>query len=373
MTEQHLSPTSAETIAALRAALDGPWATARDRMREITADPALRDGPDLDIPRARARVLTQMRTIAATGWPTEVLGVDGDPGEAVIGIESLALASVSLMVKSGVQWGLFGGAVENLGTERHHDRYLTPLIDLDLLGCFAMTEIGHGSDVQQLETTAESDPATDEIVVHSPTPSATKDYIGGAGEPARMAAVFARLIVSGEDHGVHCGLVPIRDEDGADLPGVTTVDDGRKGGLAGVDNGRISFDQVRVPRENLLNRWGDIDEEGVYSSPIDHRGKRFFTMLGTLVRGRISVGGAAGAATRLALLIAVRYAEQRRQFASPTGTAPDGGGPGETDEVLLLDYRAHRLRLLPRLARSYALAFAQNELVATMDEIQRDP
>lgn len=72
------------------------------------------------------------------------------------------------MVKAGVQWGLFGGAIENLGTKRHHDKYVSPLIDLDLLGCFAMTETGHGSDVQALETTATFDPVTDEFVIHSP-------------------------------------------------------------------------------------------------------------------------------------------------------------------------------------------------------------
>ncbi len=81
----------------------------------------------------------------------------------------LAMSDLSLMVKAGVQWGLFGGAIENLGTEDHHAEFLRPMIDLELLGCFAMTETGHGSDVQSLETTATYDAATDEFVVHSPT------------------------------------------------------------------------------------------------------------------------------------------------------------------------------------------------------------
>ncbi|MEU4708020.1 acyl-CoA dehydrogenase [Nocardia salmonicida] len=348
----------------LRAALDGPWRAVREQARTQLVGEEFTDDPELDIHAARARVLDQMRAIATMGYPERGFrpenGGTGDPGGAVTGLEMLAYTDLSLWVKSGVQWGLFGGAVENLGTERHRD-FIKRLISLDLLGCFAMTESGHGSDVANVETTATYDPATQEFVVDTPTPSARKDYIGGAAVHARMAAVFAQLIVGGESKGVHCLLVPIRDELGADLPGVTTYDDGLKGGLPGVDNGRIVFDQVRIPRENLLNRYADVTPDGTYDSEIENPSRRFFTTLGTLVRGRVSVGGAAAAGTRVALSIAVRYALARRQFADP-----DTG-----DETLLMDYRSHQRRLLPLVAKSFALAFAQNDLVRRMDEIQR--
>ncbi|MFD9549154.1 acyl-CoA dehydrogenase [Nocardia salmonicida] len=348
----------------LRAALDGPWRAVREQARTQLAGEEFTDDPELDIHAARARVLDQMRVIATMGYPERGFrpenGGTGDPGGAVTGLEMLAYTDLSLWVKSGVQWGLFGGAVENLGTERHRD-FIKRLISLDLLGCFAMTESGHGSDVANVETTATYDPATQEFVVNTPTPSARKDYIGGAAVHARMAAVFAQLVVGGESKGVHCLLVPIRDEVGADLPGVTTYDDGLKGGLPGVDNGRIVFDQVRIPRENLLNRYADVSPDGTYDSEIENPSRRFFTTLGTLVRGRVSVGGAAAAGTRVALSIAVRYALARRQFADP-----DTG-----EETLLMDYRSHQRRLLPLVAKSFALAFAQNDLVRRMDEIQR--
>ncbi len=324
---------------------------------EFTGDPYL------DFKAARARVLDQMKAVSTMGFAERGFrrenGGTSEPGAAVVGMEMLAYADLSLWVKAGVQWGLFGGAVENLGTERHRE-YIERLISLDLLGCFAMTESGHGSDVANLETTATYDPQTQEFVVHSPTPSSRKDYIGGAAEHARMAAVFAQLITRGENKGVHCLLVPIRDENGADLPGVTTYDDGLKGGLPGVDNGRIVFDHVRVPRENLLNRYADVAPDGTYSSEIENPSRRFFTTLGTLVRGRVSVGGAAAAGARVALSIAVRYALQRRQFSDPdTGV-----------ETVLLDYRSHQRRLLPLVAKSYALAFAQNDLVRRMHLVQ---
>ncbi|KAA8889697.1 acyl-CoA oxidase [Nocardia colli] len=353
----------ATTADHLRAALDGPWGEIREQARIQLADDKFAGDSYLDYKAARARVLEQMRVIATMGYAERGFrrenGGTSEPGAAVTGLEMLAYTDLSLWVKAGVQWGLFGGAVENLGTERHRE-YIKRLISLDLLGCFAMTESGHGSDVAHLETTATYDPDTQEFVIHSPTPSARKDYIGGAAEHARMAAVFAQLITQGEGRGVHCLLVPIRDENGADLPGVTTFDDGLKGGLPGVDNGRIVFDQVRIPRENLLNRYADVEPDGTYTSEIENPSRRFFTTLGTLVRGRVSVGGAAAAGTRVALSIALRYALKRRQFSDP-----DSG-----QETVLLDYRSHQRRLLPLVAKTYALAFAQNDLVRRMHLVQ---
>jgi acyl-CoA oxidase len=347
----------------LRIALDGKWRHVREQSRIELAEMDLAFDHDLSMDEARERTFRQLKELVPTGLPgagfLEEHGGTGDPGAAVTGIEMLAQFDLSLMVKAGVQWGLFGGAVENLGTQHHHETYIRDLINLDLVGCFAMTETGHGSDVQNLETTATFDPATEEFVIDSPTPSSRKDYIGNAAKHATMAAVFAQLITRGESYGVHCFLVPIRDEHGEDLPGVTTSDCGQKGGLTGVDNGRIMFDHVRVPRQNLLNRYGQVDQGGAYSSPIDDQGRRFFTMLGTLIRGRVSVGGSASATAEVALTMAGRYALKRRQF-----------GPSPDQEVLLADYRVHQRRLLPLIARSYAYRFAQNQLVARMHRLQ---
>jgi len=348
----------------LRNALDGRWRDMKNRMREELSSEIFKPHYTPNTVIARTKVTEQMRIMAANGAAEDGFkkehGGNGDVGAAVTQIEMLAMSDLSLMVKAGVQWGLFGGAIENLGTKRHHDAYVRKLIDLELLGCFAMTETGHGSDVQALETTGTYDPETQEFVIDSPTPSSRKDYIGGAANTARVAAVFAQLITKGEGHGVHCFVVPIRDDEGNDLPGVTTSDCQYKGGLPGVDNGRIQFDQVRIPRENLLNKYADVAEDGTYTSPIENPGRRFFTMLGTLIRGRVTVGGSAGAAARVALDIATRYALQRRQFEAP----------GAEEEVLIMDYLVHQRRLFPLIAKSYALQFAQNELVAKCHELQ---
>jgi acyl-CoA oxidase len=344
--------------------MDGRWAGVRRAVRGRVPAAYLDSTADLDTGAHRALVTGRLREMAAAGhsglgFPTEYGGAD-DIGGGVVSFEMLGFVDLSLMVKSGVQWGLFGGAVQNLGTRPHHERYLRRIISAELLGCFAMTETGHGSDVASIATTATYDPDAGQFVVHTPHEAARKDYIGNAARDGRVAVVFAQLITGGQSRGVHALLVPIRTDEGAVAPGVTILDDGRKAGLNGVDNGRLLFDQVRVPRDALLNRYGDVAADGTYTSPIRSPQRRFFTMLGALVRGRVSVAGGAGSATKVALAIAVRYAEVRRQFAVP-------GGDGE---VLLLDYRAHQRRLLPALATTYALHFAQEDLVSMLHDTQ---
>src|SRR5690606_13505885 len=118
-------------------------------------------------------------------------------------------------------------------------------------------------------TTATYDASTGEFEIHTPSDSAQKNYIGNAAVHGQLAVVFAQLVVGGEVQGVHALLAPIRDAKGATMPGVRIEDCGPKLGLNGVDNGRIWFDHVRVPRENLLNRYADVTPDGSYVSPID--------------------------------------------------------------------------------------------------------
>ncbi|WP_369255828.1 acyl-CoA dehydrogenase family protein [Geodermatophilus amargosae] len=350
--------------ACLQEVLDGRWAHVRRQAREQLGDRRWAPVYGESVQEARERVTRLAGELAATGrvalgFP-EQYGGEADAGASVTSIEMLAFGDLSLMVKAGVQWGLFGGAVQLLGTERHHEAFLPDIMSFALPGCFAMTETGHGSDVQRLRTTCAYDPATQTFDLHTPHDAARKDYIGNAAEDGRMAVVFAQLVTQGRTQGVHAWLVPIRDEHGNPMPGVIIGDDGPKAGLLGVDNGRLSFDHVRVPREMLLDRYGQVAEDGTYTSSIENETRRFFTMLGTLVRGRVSVGGSAGSATKTALDIAVRYGEVRRQFTAP----------GRDREIVLNDYLVHQRKLLPALATSYALAFAQEELVGTMHDIQ---
>ena len=145
-------------------------------------------------------------------------------------------------------------------------------------------------------------PQREEFVINTPFRAAWKEFIGNAAVDGLAAVVFAQLITKGVNHGVHAFYVELRDPATKEfLPGIQGLDDNIKGGLNGIDNGRLAFDNVRVPRTNLLNRYGDVAADGSYSSPIASPGRRFFTMLGTLVQGRVSLNGAAVAASKVAL------------------------------------------------------------------------
>ncbi|MFJ2026644.1 acyl-CoA dehydrogenase [Streptomyces sp. NPDC087897] len=351
-------------VKALGALLDGEYAEIRALVRAnlVTHAAVLDEAEELGIDAFRERVRERVVAMAATGqtgmgFPARY-GGGGDVGASIAAFETLALGDLSVLVKAGVQFGLFGGAILHLGTERHHAAYLPDLITGKLMGCFAMTETGHGSDVQALGTVARYDAAAREFVITTEGDQARKDYIGNAARHGELAVVFAQLEVDGKAEGVHAFVVPIR-SGGEPAPGVGIEDDGRKMGLNGVDNGRLRFDGVRVPREALLNRFADVTPEGVYESTIDNPHRRFFTMLGTLVQGRVSVGGAGVAVSKTALTLATRYALRRRQFAA--------GAEGE--EQLLLDYGLHQRRLLPLIARTYALHFAQDVVRTQLHDV----
>ena len=354
--EAVLVPRAAFEVAAMAQLLDGEYQDVRETVRSLLRDPMFRYEYELDSSQYRDRVLSWCRELAkrglgAMGYP-EAFGGGGDQGRFVTVFEMLGFHDFSLVVKFGVQFGLFGGSILFLGTKRHHEKYLRDVGTLALPGCFAMTELGHGSNVREIETVARFERETDEFVIHTTSESARKDYIGNAARHGRMATVFAQLEIEDVHYGVHAFLVPIRQDDGTPCPGVRIEDSGHKLGLNGVDNGRIWFDHVRIPRENLLNRFSDVDADGAYSSTIPSASKRFFTMIGTLVGGRVSVATASLSAAKSGLAIAIRYGATRRQF-----------GPAGAQETTILDYLTHQRRLMPPLATTYALDFALKYLV----------
>ena len=346
-------------VAAMRRFLDGEQAAIKNKVRALLCRPEFRYYEGTDKEGLREKVFGWSKEIANQGigglfMPKSVGGQD-DLAQFMAAFETLGFHDVSLVIKFGVQFGLWGGSVLRLGTDYHHQKYLPPTATMELPGCFAMTEIGHGSNVRDIETVATYDPASQQFDLHSPTFTAGKNYIGNAGVHGKIATVFAQLKTGGESHGVHAFVVPIRDEAGRPLPGVRLEDNGEKLGLNGVDNGRIWFDHVRVPRAEMLDKYAQVAPDGSYNSSIKNPAARFFTTLGTLVAGRISVGHSGLSIAKAGLAIAVRYGARRRQFGAAEGQA----------ETILLDYPAHQRRLMPLLANAYALDAAFKHLTKT--------
>lgn len=330
--------------------LDGDQAELIKRVKTILSDPEFAYIETDNLTEYREKVLHWAKLLARQGfgalaYPKEYGGINGMTEYFTV-LETLSYHDLSLVVKFGVQFGLWGMSVYFLGTEKHHKKYLKDIGTLELPGCFAMTETGHGSNVRGIETTATYNHSDKTFTIYTPNEDARKEYIGNAALHGRMATVFAKLIVDGKDYGVNAFIVPLRDKQGNVLPGITIEDCGRKLGLNGVDNGIIRFTNVVIPKEEMLDRFARINEHGQFESSITSDNRRFFTMLGTLVGGRIGIPRSGNAASKAGLTIAIRYGDRRKQFG------PDGAA-----EVPILNYRTHQRRLMPLLANAYALHF----------------
>jgi acyl-CoA oxidase len=352
------SDQEAPLAARLKAVLDGNFADARDAARQFIARPTMAPvAPDTPKEEYREKTLGWIKDMIAAGFTRmpydPAYGGTGEREKYMNIVEAIAHQDMSLAVKQGVQFGLFGMSIESLGTEKHHAKYLPDVMSGKLLGGFAMTEVSGGSDVQGISTEAVYDHKTRSFKISTPNEGARKAYIGNAAKHGEMMVVFAQLKMGegGENMGVHAFMVPIRDKDGKTKPGVTIDDCGHKVGLNGIDNGYLSFDKVTVPYEAMLDRFAQIDDAGTYQSEIKKKSQRFFKMIGTLVTGRVFVSMVALSGAKNALTTAVDHAENRKVF-------------GET----LMDKQATQSRLLPHLANTYALHFMTRHL---MDEYSK--
>lgn len=331
--------------------LDGDQKAIIDQVKAVIKEPSFKYPSKDSLAQEREDVYQLCLTLAekgfgSWGFPKENGGQEDMEGYFSI-METLSYHDLSLVIKFGVQFGLWGMSVFFLGSEKHHQKYLKDIGTLALPGCFAMTETNHGSNVKGLETTATFNKEDRTITIHTPNEDACKEYIGNAAVHGQMATVFAKLIIDDTDYGVSAFIVPLRDKQGNTLEGIRIEDCGRKMGLNGVDNGKIWFSQVKIPLENMLDKFSGINDHGEFFSDISSDNRRFFTMLGTLVGGRIGIPRSALSAAKSGLTIAIKHSEKRKQF-----------GPKNGEEVPILNYRMHQRRLLPPLAKAYGLHFS---------------
>lgn len=246
-----------------------------------------------------------------------------------------------------LHWGMFIPALKGQASDEQQQEWLPLAYKMKIIGCYAQTELGHGSNVQGLETTATFDPTSDEFVLNSPTLTSTKWWPGGLGKVSTHAIVYARLITDGRDYGVHAFLVQIRSlENHQPLAGVTVADIGVKfgnGGYNTMDNGLLRLDHVRIPRKQMLMRLSTVTREGKYLQSDVPRQLGY----GAMVYVRQSIVADASNYLSRAVCIAVRYSAVRRQFGS------QAGGP----EIQVIDYKTQQNRLFPLLASAYAFRF----------------
>ncbi|CDF33165.1 Acyl-COA oxydase [Chondrus crispus] len=350
-----VAPRPVFDIKKMRELLDMNNFALRDSFYELFKNPVFFPRYNESLAEQRARTIQRWRLIAKTGVFHNTLQTFTAEGrqryEATL--ESVGAMEHSMEIKMGVHYGLFGGTVSLMGDDEQCAKWTPKIENCQMLGCFAMTELGHGSNVKGIQTKAVYDIPSQTFIVNTPCEEAQKYWIGGAFQSARWTALFAQLYVKGVCHGVHPFLVRIRNEDGTTVPGVTIGDCGAKNGLNGVDNGRMWFSNVRVPHDHLLRRHSQVSRDGTFTSNFKSADERFGASLASLSGGRVSVSAGSLVQAKLALSIAIRYGLSRKAF----------GPPGQ-EETRLMDYPAYQARLIPPLATTFVMQLVLNHLKA---------
>lgn len=319
----------------------------RDALKALADEPLFARVGSLSIPEERELTLKRLQRVGQLGVVSPA-DFETNPSNIFAAHEILGMIDGSLATKFTVQFNLFGGTVVGLGTERH--RGLIPQIaSLNKVGCFALTELGYGNNAVEMETLATWDADTKTFDIHTPRTLASKYWITNGAQHAHYCIVFARLIYHGKDEGIHTFLVRIRHDDLSACEGVEIEDMGKKLGLNGLDNARLRFSHVKVPREALLNRLSDIDAEGKFTSQIKNKRDRFLKVADRLLSGRICIASMMNSAYKLAAYLGFKFS-QNRLTTGPTGKV----------DTPLLDMQLQQITLIPPFARLLALNLGLN-------------
>uniref|UniRef100_A0A0K0FN52 Acyl-coenzyme A oxidase n=1 Tax=Strongyloides venezuelensis TaxID=75913 RepID=A0A0K0FN52_STRVS len=241
---------------------------------------------------------------------------------------------------------------------KQQEYWLNLVMEKKIIGTYAQTEMGHGTNLRKLETTATYDKQSDSFIINSPTITSTKWWPGNLGKTCNVCIVIAQLYIEGKCYGPHSFMVQIRDfNNHMPLPGISVGDIGPKFAFSSVDNGFIRFDNVKIPREFMFMKYAQVEKGGKYCKPI-HEKAAYGSMV--FVRSIMILQQAQYLA--MACTIATRYSCIRRQ-----GELDD-----KTKEVKVLDYQTQQYRIFPQLARAWAFVFCGKYIIDLFNKVNED-
>ena len=220
-------------------------------------------------------------------FPETYGGLDGDFVTFCLCLEELARVDSSVAITLEAAVGLGANPIFRFGTEEQKQEWLVPMCRGQVLGAYALTEAGGGSDASALRTTARLEDG--EWVLNG-----SKAFITNSGTPLSKVCTVAAQTGENEISAI---LVP------AESPGFTVGSSYRKVGWRASDTHELSFSDCRVPEANLLGE----------------RGRGYAEFLEVLDDGRVAIAALATGLARGCLEESLAYAIEREAFGRPIG------------------------------------------------------
>ncbi|CAF0936129.1 unnamed protein product [Rotaria sp. Silwood1] len=245
----------------------------------------------------------------------------------------------------GLHTGMFIKTLETMASDEQKEKFLPLARSFQIIGTYVQTELGHGSNLQRLETEAVFDRTTDTFILNTPTLTATKFWPGALGRSTNYVLLMAQLYTPDRNHpcGLQMFFVQIRDLNTHEpLPGVEVGEISTRFAHEVGDNGYLRLTNVRIPRNHMLMKLANVDEHGNFHRLGDPR-----LLYGAMLATRVSLCAFFSILLGRAVTIAIRYSAVRRQGQNPSGK-----------ETLVLDYPLQQEKLVPCLATTYAFFYS---------------